>query len=373
MRVTEPWADHESLLGMLQRGRGRGLQEVSGQPEGARLVVRCIQDDCRWDDFEERGWYFGRLMTQLQIQVDSVACDLSDEGFLRSVWCETLLALATSGSAPAARVLHSYVRESAPDDRVGEAVEMIWDDGGELGREGLREVALERLSEDLLQSSAHPRADGPWLAWSDVPMISAALGAWSPTPRTVAPDLSALDAARLVDAVREWPPGCERRAALGELARRADVVLLELAEDPSIRNSYGGVPALDRALAALGPKALARAREWVTADDEFLRWLAGRLLATLGDRIDGSALIGLLDEAVDDGDWLATEHLAAGLGRIGEVKATPSLTRAWAETLHSHARAEYLRSLVTLSADQLPSLYAEAVDDCESWVRELVP
>lgn len=371
--MTEEWADHESLLGMLQRGRGRGLQEVSKHPDGAQVVVQCIQDDCRWDDFEERGWYFARLMTRLRIPLDSVAYDLSDGSFLGSVWCETLLALAADGSADAARVLHAYIRESAPDDRVGEAVDVVWDDGGEMGREGLRELALERLGEGLLLSWAHPREGGPWLAWSDVPAIAAALEAWSPSPRPLAPDLSGLGAMQLVEAAREWPHGRERRAAISELARRGDGVLLEIAEDVSLRNSYGTIPGLDRALAALGPKVLPRARLWVKVDDEFLRFLAGRLLANLGLATDGPALLNLFDAAVDEGDWLATEQLAVGLGRIGESTAVPLLTRAWDETLHSHARADYLRSLVALGADALPALYAEAVDDCESEVRGLVP
>ncbi len=82
-------------------------------------------------------------------------------------------------------------------------------------------------------------------------------------------------------------------------------------------------------------------------------------------------MVGLLNAAVDDGDWLSTEDLAAGLSRVGEAAAVPVLTRAWSRTLHSHARAAYLRSLTVLRADGLAKLYAEAVDDCESEVRGL--
>lgn len=372
--MIEEWADHESPLGMLQRGRGRGLQLALDAPGDDGLVIRCIEQDTRWDrQLEERGWYFARLVTSLQIPLSAIQVDPADPDVPDSAWFATLLALARTGSEEAAQTLHSYVRDFAPDDRVGDVVDLIWDEAGTAGREGLREVALERMSQEVLQDWVHPRKDAPWRAWSDVPAIAAALDAWSLTPPPVAPDLSALEAQELVAAAREWPHSRERVAAISELGRRGDAVLLELAGDPSLRNSYGSMPGLASALAALGPNVLTRARDWVKADDEFLRWLAGRLLASLGEPTDGPALVGLLDAAVDEGDWLATEHMAIGLGRLGETAAIPSLTRAWAETLHSHARADYLRSLVALRADQVLSLYAEAVDDCESEVRGLLP
>lgn len=369
--MTVEWADHESLLGMLQRGRGRGLQEVLEHPDGDRLVVRCIEDNLGWDFFEERGWYFARLMTAFDIPVDAVACDLSADDFDCSVWCETLLALSREGSEAAAGVLHSCIRKWAPDGRVGGMVDLIWDEGGATGRDGLREVALDRMGVEPLKEWAHPREDSPWLAWRDVPAIGAALEAWSPPRRPEVPDLSALDAARLARAAREWPAGLERRAALAELGRRGEPVLLKLAEDPGLRNEYGAVPGLARALAALGPGVLPHARGWAGASDGHLRWLAAQLLAELGEESDGPLLVGLFDAAVDTGDWMATELLAAGLGRIGGPVGAPLLMRAWVETLHSHARAGYLRALLALDAAGPDALLDEAVDDCECEVREL--
>lgn len=371
--MSDEWAHHASLPGMLQRGRGRGLREAGADAEGAGLVVWCLDEDWRWDEFDERGWYFARLMTALRIPVDAVSCGPADEDFLRSVWCETLLALASAGSAAAVDVLHAYVREVGDDVLVGEAVELIWDGAGAAGRVGLREVAFARMDAEALAAAVVPWEGGPWIAWRDEPAVAAGLDAWSPRRRPPAPDLSGLDSAALVEAAREWPHGRERRAAFAELGRRGDPVLLEIAEDPRHRTSHGVVPGLDRAVVELGPAALGRGRGWAGATDEYLRWIAGKVLARLGEVSDGPALAALFDEAAREGDWTATERLAAGLGRVGEPRAVPLLLRAWRETPHSHARAAYLRALTALRADELPALCAEAIDDCENEVRALVP
>lgn len=361
----------ESLLGMLQRGRGRGLQEAIRDGAG-EMVVRCIEDGLRWDGFEERGWYFARLLTEMGIPVDAVSCDFTDEGFLSSMWCEALLALAGEGSRPAVDVLHFYVAGPAPDRLVGEAVDLIWDEAGSAGRQGLREVVLARASGELLREWAHPRAGGPWVEWRDVPAIGSALEAWAYAPVPAAPDLSRLDRSALVHGALEWPHGRERRAAFVELGRLGDPVLLEIAENPRHRTNCDVVPGLERGLRELGAGALDRARRWVRADDEYLRFLAGRVLARVGELADGPALVVMLGEAADEHDWTRTEHLAAGVARLGEVTAAPALLRAWRETLHSHARADYLRALVALRVEALPDLQAEATGDCESEVRGLV-
>lgn len=370
----DDWVGYDTLLGMLQRGRGRGLQRAISVPDAGPLVVRCIELDAQWDrQTEERGDYFARLLTALGIPLGDIAVDFSDPDLPASVWFETVLALTRCGSVTAVRTLHTYVRDAAQPADVDWLIVQIWDEAGAAARVGLMDVALERLDDEALHEAVDPREDGPWWAWRAEPSIAAALDLWSPIPTLPRPDLSAIDRAGLLAIASEPAYSRERSAAFSELARHGDLALLDLAERPELRNTYGAVPGLQRAVIDLGPATLRRARSWARTDDEFLAPLAGRILAAHGSSEDGRMLLEMFDADLDEGFWTSTEELAGGLGRIGVNAAVPSLVRAWEATLHSHARVSYLSALAALGSDNLGVLYAEAVDDCEREVRDLVP
>lgn len=75
----DDWTEPDTLLGGFQRGRGRGLQEALTEPGTNALVICCSEQDARWDgQLEERGVYFARLVTSLEIPVDAISVDLAD-------------------------------------------------------------------------------------------------------------------------------------------------------------------------------------------------------------------------------------------------------------------------------------------------------
>src|SRR5271170_5628148 len=66
------WADPDSLLGLLQRGRGEGYRRSLIEREYAsELVVGCIIDDPRLDpQIEDRGWFYAALVAELGIDLN---------------------------------------------------------------------------------------------------------------------------------------------------------------------------------------------------------------------------------------------------------------------------------------------------------------
>lgn len=371
MIEEEAWADHDSLLGQVQRGRGLGLRTALVTPGAGDLVVECVVQDVRWDANEERGWYFARLVRGLGISLDAIAVDTSAPDVVDSIWFETLVALASGGDPHAAQSLHHAVRYSMPVDVVGDATNRIWADGGAAGRDGLKEAALGRMGAAQMRDCVHPWEDGPWSAWRDVPLVAESLAGWAKGSRPVAPDLSAVGSSELRVTARRHAPADERRAALLELGRRGDPDLLDLAEDSDQRSDLGLVAGLSRALLLLGGVALPRARAWLGSEDRYLRWWAGRTLSEAGTEADGPGLVSRLDSVMADGDWLGVEHLVLGLARIGWAAGIPSIVRMWNETKHSHARVAGLDALIRLGAVETAALAGEAADDCESEVREL--
>ncbi|MCC7364419.1 MAG: hypothetical protein IT303_08595 [Dehalococcoidia bacterium] len=73
-------APSRTLLGMLQRGTGRGYREALRRPEEGRTALwECITRDPRWDhQIEERGDYYGRLAVELEIPPTEVLAWLQE-------------------------------------------------------------------------------------------------------------------------------------------------------------------------------------------------------------------------------------------------------------------------------------------------------
>ena len=89
--------------------------------------------------------------------------------------------------------------------------------------------------------------------------------------------------------------GPARRQALEELGRRGEMLVLDLAQDPGLRNAAGWIPGMPRALHQLGPAAVPRARAWVRdGRDSILASFGTRVLAEHGDRSDIPALLSAL-------------------------------------------------------------------------------
>ena len=372
------WAAPASLLGMLQRGRGLGLQRAL-ELRAVDEVLTCLGQNAWWDrQLEERGWYTARLLVELEIPLSVLPWDAAAPEMAESVVFEALLELAARGSAEAAAMLHSHLSQ-APADQVGELALTLWSRGGASVRPGLRSLVLGRMDDAALAAGAWPGEDGPWDAWSDDPRVTAALEA------------RRLEKSSRVRAVREPRPDLQRQSTdvlieiliaaqacesttrvVREIGRRGATEALDLLERADLRDARGWAPRLSHVARELGARALPRARAWMTSGDPYLERVAEGLIADYGVREDVPTIVGLFDNAVASGDWLSTEPLAAALGRLSVTGAREPLLVAWVESQHSHARAAYLRALSDLHAPEVAELMTEAIDDCESEVRELV-
>ncbi|MCV2393132.1 hypothetical protein OEB99_02310 [Actinotalea sp. M2MS4P-6] len=371
------WADPDSLLGQLQRGRGIGLQRALSA-RAADAVLMCFGQNARWDrQLEERGWYMARLVRELEIPLAELPWDAAASEMADSVVFDALLELSAHGSAEAAAMLHAHVLQ-APGDQVGELALALWIGGGPAARDGLGELVLGRLDDAALAEAAWPGDDGPWAAWSADPRVAAALEARRQEevsrvrgPRAAKPQLNGETLDVLMDLATGDAPDVRQRAAVRELVRRGETSALDLLERLDLRRPSGWAPHLTPIANGLGPKALPRARRWLTSSDPYLERVAQGIVADHGVDEDVPTIVDLFETAAASGDWLITEPLADAFGRLGVTAAREALLQAWASTQHSHARAAYLRALHDVGSPEAAELVAEATDDCESEVREV--
>jgi hypothetical protein len=373
--VIEEWAPADSLLGLLQRGRGLGYQRARDATDAAGHVVRCIAEDPRLDaQIDERAWYYARLVRELDIPVAAIPADPSDPCFHLGLAFDVLLELCGSGSVEAAQVVreHLAVTVGQPWTRL---VERVWNEGGPDAREGLAEVVLPQLDDDELAAAVRPDPDGPWRAWSDRPRVRTALRRRaarlrrSRRPRSTDPsDQGTEDLRRLAEEPMPYP---QRSAVFQELARRGDTTLLDLAERDDLRSTAGAMGGLGPRIRSLGPVALPRARSWTVSTDPWLRHLGRAVVCDHGDGDDATMILDWLTEEVRAEMWFGHETLVAGLARLRHLPALPLIERTWRQTPHSWARTTYLRALIALDAPGLDTYLADAADDCESRAREL--
>ncbi|NKY38999.1 hypothetical protein [Cellulomonas septica] len=360
-------APADTVLGALQRGRGLGFRQAVAT-RAADDLLSCLTSDPRWDrQTEERDAYHARLVVRLGIPIAAITLDANDTDLRTGTAFGVLVELARDGSTEAAASLLRYVESAAEPDWW--TVETVWEVTEAAGRDRLRDVVLDRILDDELDNVVTGRADSPWQAWADHPRVAAAL-ARAPRPplRVAPPDLRDRTSGQLV-VVATGPASSVRTAAFRELARRGDLVLLDVAERTGLRNRLGVVSSLAPAVTALGAAALPRARAWLDADDDWLRGLGQDVVCAHGSADDGDMLLTWFDEAVAAGEWCATEQPAVGLGRLRHARARASLREAWALNPHSYARRFYLPALVRI--DGAEAEVDEAGDDCESAVRDL--
>jgi hypothetical protein len=230
---------------------------------------------------------------------------------------------------------------------------------------------------DDTQLATHVGVWEPWTSWARTqPRIRRILDEHTthrpnparPPARDGNTEVSAAALARR--AIEETGPG--RRMVLRELGRRADLIVLDLAEDTRLRNTAGWTPGIAQALHHLGTAALIRARTWAGSTDGTLRDLAAGVLSEFGDRDDGPYLLAVLAEAADAGAWCATEAPARGLGRLRITEATDALVHLWETTPHSLARDAVFEGLRGCAPDTADAYAVEALDDCEPSVQQAV-
>ncbi|RVU42110.1 hypothetical protein EA187_17375 [Lujinxingia sediminis] len=111
-----PIAHHDTLLGQMQRGLGRGYLNALNTPGSSDLLLQCIEHDPRWDpQLEDRQRYYARLAIELNVCPSSVAAiyraNPSYETDVPSLAAWVLAELVARGSAEAreqiSMLLHS--------------------------------------------------------------------------------------------------------------------------------------------------------------------------------------------------------------------------------------------------------------------------
>ena len=115
-------APPDTLLGMVQRGRGAGwLAAVADPVEGRAALLACLTDDPRWDhQVESRAEFYASLAVALEVSAaDIAACgDINDEDH----WlvAETLTALSVRGDSNARELLAQRIPDTWFEDLMAE-------------------------------------------------------------------------------------------------------------------------------------------------------------------------------------------------------------------------------------------------------------
>lgn len=371
--VVFEYAEPETLLGQLQRGRGLGARRALAEPGAGDLVVGCVLQDPRWDaQTESRDEYLACLIYRMGLPLAPIAHHLFGEperAELRDVELslQMLAWLVELGRIDAAPLLRRYAAEGKHWEV---AVDAVWDwEIAELW-DGLDQEVLARLDDEQLAEAAYD--GGPWSIWArSHQRVRVVLDDRVETRRN-RPDREAikdLSSKVLLDRITAGNSrSCWRELLV--LAGRGELAILDFAENAELRNS-GAIPNISAALRSLGGAAVGRARGWAAGADPELHRLAVDVLAADGDSTDVPVLMNALATALSDEDWCGLETPAKGLGRLAVADAADLLVRAWESTVHSYARIALFQGLTGCLPTGLDRFAVEGLDDCEVAVQEM--
>ena len=329
-------APPDTLLGMVQRGRGAGwLAAVANPVEGRAALLACLTDDPRLDhQVESRAEFYASLAVALEVSAaDVAACgDINDE----EEWllAETLTALSDRGDSNAQELLAQRI----PD---------TW-------------------FEDLMAE--------PWLPF---PPLNAPLSALLGNEHLVSYDdlmhrlrttTDPDDLAALHAATRDPNRGGFRSAMLA-LAERGDTSFVTQVGDILARNTVGQPRAgsLGYPTRLPGRDSLPIARLWFglpdSRDDAALQVLALHATAQ-----DVSALRGRL--AVSESTYAQCD-LVQALGRVPELGPYPALRTVFTQASYSYLRKRCAHAMAATDPEFASTFATECLWDCEEEAREV--
>ncbi|MET8626715.1 hypothetical protein ABZW30_23650 [Kitasatospora sp. NPDC004669] len=313
---TDHYAPANTLLGLLQRGRGQGaLIAAEGPASAADLVYGCIRWEWRWDSqVDDRHLYLARLIRDLEL--------------------------------PLGPVIDMLALDEDTRDRATGVLELLALGGSDEAREALRVQAKEEEQWE----------DGPEKAEQPDPMTESSNGA-------------------LLDLLAD-PAESESRKinALRVLyEREPDAALAPLVPSLGTADGEHPLPMLALAVYKLGTRALSAAREWAASDTRWLAWTGVGVLTRHGEIQDIPILIAELERDWVDRTWCGPSVIARGLTRFGPkaADAVSLLRRFWLWTPHSYERHVYLEALAAMGAAGMAEAYTESLWDCQSEARLL--
>ncbi|MGW3039280.1 hypothetical protein ACWC9T_04335 [Kitasatospora sp. NPDC001159] len=313
---TDHYAPANTLLGLLQRGRGQGaLIAAEGPASAAHLIYGCIRWEWRWDSqVDDRHLYLARLIRDLELPLGPVIDMLAVDEDTRDRATGVLELLALGGSEEARGALPGYV----PDPE-----------------------------EDGLSRRRMKRGD--------------------PCPER--------DSASLLDLLRdpEASEGAKVTALRALSLRPPEPALIPLVPELGATEGTRPLPQLGRAVERLAEQAVPAAREWAASGREWLAWAGFAVLAAHGDESDVPTLMAALEQQWVDQAWCGPDTIARGLARFGPrgADAVSLLRRFWLWTPHSYERPAYLEALAAIGSAGMAEAYTESLWDCESDARLL--
>ncbi|MFH8386448.1 hypothetical protein ACH4E7_36910 [Kitasatospora sp. NPDC018058] len=310
------YAPANTLLGLLQRGRGQGALIAAEDPASAAdLVYGCIRWEWRWDpQVDDRHLYLARLIRGLGL--------------------------------PLGPVIEMLALGEETRDRATGVLELLALGGSEEAREALRVQAKEE----------EQREDGPEKAEQ-------------PDPMTEWPNGALLDL--LADPAESEGRKINALRVLYE--REPDAALAPLVPSLGTADGKHPLPMLSLAVYKLGTRALSAAREWAASDTRWLAWTGVGVLARHGEIQDIPILLAELERNWVDRTWSGPNVIAHGLMRFGPkaADAVSLLRRFWLWTPHSYERHVYLEALAAMGAAGMAEAYTESLWDCQSEARRL--
>ncbi|MCX4781889.1 hypothetical protein [Streptomyces sp. NBC_01264] len=361
MSRTLSYARHDTLEGLLQRGRGLGAERARRDPEAAApFVYDGIRRDWTWDSqCDDRCLYQARLLRDLKLSpapaVDQLLRD--EEECPRTAAVLELLALA--GSDEAREGLRAYIRVGRHWVTVLQSVAGSWP--GEWW-EDLGDVARARIGEE----EELPWSAEPWGRFGiEVPGRTF-------RPR---PSLGGLGDDELLALLAADSTELNTKVdALRSLAGREPAEgLIPLVPSLGTRGGSRPLPLLRRAVERLGALAVPAARAWSVDGRE---WLARLGADVLSDHPGPEALPGLVTELAEQWkarEWCGPDTTAKRLARFGPeaADAVPVLWRFWRHTPHSYERTDYLMALAAIDPSGSDDAHTESLWDCEERARLL--
>ncbi|MFI1913847.1 AAA family ATPase [Nocardia sp. NPDC020380] len=377
------WADPNTLLGLMERGRGACFAGVGREPELAgELVVGCIVRDPRWDrQVEQRGWLYAMLVAESGVELSRLRAaydGAADPHGDSDAWLVTgvLGLLARRGVEGAVGELRYYLRLGRD---LGLALNALGPFVDRPDAEGVLGEVLEVADDEELRSALAfgDLAAAPWPEW-----------------RRISPRIERVAVAVEEDQLRWERPPCDRSARESIDRERVMQAGVEfgLITSAGVENGWEatilnlgpellrqeGCPfqvrlAASRSLRRLrSPQALAWARASATLDDvagqTALSMFAGRAVSS-----DGPRLLELLVESAARGnDHIYHQcDLVSALGRLNHVAAISTVAAIFDTTVYSYLREKCASTLAGIAPGFANERAIECLDDCEPGTRAI--
>jgi hypothetical protein len=398
-------ADPSTPLGMLQRGRGAAyLGAREAQPEeAARLVLRCLEEDPRWDRaVEDRTPLYVDVAHRVRLHPAPLLAILHrDRG-----------SHAEASHWMTATVVAALGRPGDEEARVG-LLEVVatgpgWEPAAYLlvehgMTEGVERTLARRMRDDdaaregMTDGLLDPWGHEPWRSWSRRELVLETIAvarrdrdreraARAPRPDMELEELLAhpdrLPAAEALaaGAVRDGRLHWIARDPISPYRGRAFLALAMRGDEELVDEAAALVSADERPLAAdarrylrdlpAGP-ARAHVLEWSRGDDPRLAELARQMRCDEAAEADVAEIAGWVEPALDAGRMLELCDVLDALERFPAHGPYPGVDRVFEEVPYSYARIRAV-ALMRLSD---PAFAERRADEClwdgEERIRQL--